>query len=391
MLEKTALFKRRALKVIPNLKKLRLEDDHWLQASVAVEKLGVKRLTSTTLLLVFSEITKTDIDKLHAELARKPLSRSAKPIFDSHQQHQRPLKRRRKDSGENSFLFAGNTQLHSPIRKTGVRIIPEPAPATPERGYPQVYLTPNKTNKIRPFLSKRLGTFFKPVTPDGPKPRGKIDISMADRTKLRSKFKSYLFDRPSPIEFTITLEKIEDRQGKKRIISQKKLTGISCIEVFKADGCSNEEYITVNGHDYHWSHMVAYFLGGDHHKENLIPATAAANYNILEVVENFIAEKMLNQVKEDRISEIAVTVTPYYSTESQSDIPDLLIFELNWQSPNGLNFAEKIEINPRSYQRVTGTMHRSIAVFRKIEELEVQKRMEEIEEGQQEISSMSLC
>jgi len=73
---------------------------------------------------------------------------------------------------------------------------------------------------------------------------------------------------------------------------------LPCIEVFKAEGCSHEEYITIYGYDYHWTHKFARFLGGKDNKENLVPATAAANYHILEVVETFIAEKLLNKNNE---------------------------------------------------------------------------------------------
>ncbi|WP_058494985.1 hypothetical protein [Legionella drozanskii] len=380
--EKIALFRSRALTVIPSLKVLELSREEWLKAQSLVEERQLKRLTRKTLLIVFSETKHTDISKLINDLTKTSKSRAAKPVFNSNKE-ERPLKKyRRYIEGENRLMFAGATELHSPLKKTGVRIMSSP----PRRVFsekPKVLWSPGETQKIRPVMTKKLGTFFEPITPEPPTQRTRRTTASAEI--IRHQYPGYVYKRPGPISFTITSETMENRKGVKRPTSQRQLTGAPCVEVFKVEGYG-DEHIVINGRQCHWSHLIAYFLGGIHSKENLAPTTAAANYNILDTVENFIADKILNKDKEERVGELRLEVTPYYAPENKGHIPDLLYFNLNWTSPKHPNvyLKETIEIKPSSFRRFTDRMQKSFSVFRKVEEDILVKRAEK---GDQEHDS----
>lgn len=358
-----AQFQERARNLFPNIDILSLSREEWLQAIALFQQQQYNRLTIPSLLPLLSKIKQIDEGTLVVILAEEQPTRRVKPIFNSHPEHQHGFSRKRKrEEGENLFLFASNTEpddshLYSPLSKTGARIIPKPSSTPTENGYDKLYFSPNKRQKIRPFFSNAHGTLFKPQTPPGNKhQKGRVDTS-----KLIGPMRKLKFDRPTEISFTATLEKMQLRQGTPRRKGQAQLTGARCIEIFQTLGC--DDLITISGNDYHWSHMIAYFLGGEHSNQNLIPSTAAANYNVLEVIEHDIAEKLTNG-----FNSITIVVTPHYDDENDSLIPDLLMFKLTWSSPqdNATHF-EQISINPRSYQRVTNSMHKSIAALRKID------------------------
>jgi hypothetical protein len=143
------------------------------------------------------------------------------------------------------------------------------------------------------------------------------------------------------------------RQQVARRISQNTLMKASCREVFAAHGI--DTVITSRGSKYHWSHLIAHFLGGEQESENLIPGTAASNYNTLELVEQFIAEKLILGIS------INIQVTPIYSSESL--IPDELKFHLEWDE-GGLHYTETLMINPRSYRRESPATLAVVGFFR---------------------------
>lgn len=379
--KKIDYFQQQASKLFPNIGTLDLSREEWLQALTFFTKLDHERFTIPSLLMIFSIVKKIDERTLVTILSKEPLIRSGKQrLHSSLDPRYSSYKRKRNEmGGGNPLLFASsepdNLNSHSPLRQTGVRIIPTPNPTPSENGYPVLFLSPNKTQIIRPFVTNNRGTLFKPTTPLGHKSQqGMVDTN---NRKIGLKPTRLKFERPKPVRFTATLEKIQQRQGLKRRMSQYQLTGARCIEVFKMLGC--EEPITITGHDYHWSHLIAYFLGGEHNKENLAPSTAAANYNTLELVELPIAEKLAN----DRVSSIDIEVSPYYGEDNESFIPDLLLFCLTWQSPkDGDTHFEEIAINPRSYQRVTSSMHRSIAKLRTMDEQGEDEQLENEENSE---------
>ncbi|MBA2709274.1 MAG: DNA/RNA non-specific endonuclease [Tatlockia sp.] len=359
--EKIEHFKVKAIKQVPILVQVEATRCNWLELIRRFEKKEHKYITRPFILVSFSTILKISLEQLENDTLRKQSKREVKiEISPSHTPHLKIANFKKKEGGENPLILNASSseesKLHSPLRKTGVRIT-ELSPVVPERGYQEVYATPGKT-KVRPFFSNDCGTLFKPLTPYGTKTeQGMVNTTKSQRFFIEKKVPRINFDRPDTISFTATLEKLKNRQGTKRRLGQKQLMGASCCDVFKAHG--SEELITINGRDYHWSHLIAYFLGGKHTEEEIIPGTAASNYNTLELVENFIAL----QLTEQGIDSVDIQVQPCYSNDSL--IPDELIFHLSWHTPgSNVSCFEKIHINPRSYQRVTGSMHKSVELMR---------------------------
>lgn len=378
ILEEIALFKNRALSVIPSLKVLELSNEEWRKMQTLVEERKSQRLTRKTLLIVLSEVKHIDISQLINDLTQTSKNRAAKPVFSSDKEERTLKLYRRHMPGENRLMFAGAKELHSPLKKTGVRILHSP-PRRVVSENPKVFWSPGETQQIRPVMDKELGTLYDKVTPEPPFKRIKRMTATAET--LRRKFPGYVYTRPGPINFTITAETIENRRSVKRPVSQRQLTGAASVEVFKVEGYGDERLV-VSGRQCHWSHLIAYFLGGIHSKENLVPTSAAANYNILDTVEHFIADKILNKDRAERVGEIRLEVTPYYAPENKGDIPDLLYFNLNWISPHhsDVRLKETIEIKPDSFRRFTSSMQKSFSVFRKVEEEVLVKRAEKNEQ-----------
>ncbi|WP_165482338.1 DNA/RNA non-specific endonuclease [Fluoribacter gormanii] len=247
-----------------------------------------------------------------------------------------------------------SSHLHSYLLEQGVRIT-DLSSASPERGYKKLKQTLGKT-KVRSYYINNQVSFFKPLTPYGNKDEcGMVNIDKAQGLKIESKCRKVLFERPGTILFTATREKPNKRQASKRRAGQNQLMGASCRDIFLAH--CNDDLITIRGNDYHWPHLIAYFLGGEHSRKNIVPGTAASNYNTLELVEQFVAHQLIDE----KVDEIKIKVEPYYNGDTL--IPDELIFHLNWQKL-GNNCFEKIHINPRSYQRVNGSIHNCIEFVR---------------------------
>lgn len=362
---KVSLFTSKALRVMPSLKILDLSNEEWRKALTLVEERKVRRLTRKALLIVLSEVKHADISKLINDLTKTSKNRTAKPVLSSNKEQTLKLYQRH-IAGENRLMFAGAKELHSPLKKTGVRILTSP-PRHVVSEKPKVLLSPGESQKIRPVMSKESGTLYEAVTPEPIYKRSRQATASAET--LRQKFPGYVYKRPGPINFTINAESIENRRSVKRPVSQRQLTGAACVEVFKVES-HGDERIVINGRQCHWSHLIAYFLGGAHSKDNLVPTSAAANYNILDTVERFIADKILNSTKDERVREIRLEVTPYYAPENKGDIPDLLYFNLNWVSPghSDVRLKETIEIKPDSFRRYTSSMQKSFSVFRKVDE-----------------------
>ena len=258
------------------------------------------------------------------------------------------------DAGSNPFILErthATTAFHSPIVRTGVRVA-ELTDASPAQGYGEVKKTPGG-RKVHAVYRNGAGTLFKPVTPVGRD--GMVDTEHARREEIEGALPMLDFSRCNEITFKATLANLHARRGKGRGVGQNALMKARCREVFIAHGTLGE--ILIQGNGYHWSHLIAHFLGGEQSKLNLIPGTAASNYNTLEVVEQFIAKKLLTKM----VLSIDINVEPTYRGESL--IPDELAFELTWEE-SSRRYFETIRINPRSYQRFTRSMHSAIALLR---------------------------
>ena len=359
MQEKIEQFQPGVKAKIPNISLLKLTDTDWLQLIAHAEKHQSVRLTATFILLALSKIKHEDYDKLVATLTVKQQPRAAKALVISQltsQVKRRCLSQDDEDPSNNPLIIE-SSPFDSPIKKMGVRVT-ELTPATPEHGYSEVKRTPDKT-KVRLFFSNTQAAFFKKLTPNRPettlRPEGMANIEDASETKILHALPQLQVARIEAVHFVATLEKLEARHGAQRRIGQNTLMRSSCRNVFEAHGV--KVAVKCHGSYYHWSHLIAYFLGGEQSTDNLVPATAASNYNTLELIEQFVADKL----RGGTVSNIDIRVEPTYSGESL--IPDEVIFHLSWMEANISNL-EKIAINPRSYQRITQSMRSSVAFLR---------------------------
>jgi len=347
---KVGLIQTRVEKIFPQIVMLDIKPQEWETLARRTER--NKYFTKGNLLQHLSEIKGLSYEQLLPKLKSKTLPpRKAKRTEDI-ESSVMPLRKRRRlygDKGPNCLFV--ETKHVSPVEEPmlleqGVRITDlTPLPNTNHK------TTPGKT-RVRPVFEKVYDknhmVLFKPCTPEGKK---------ASQGAIKPKKCARKLDihRPDSLQFVVTREKILSRKNMKRHRNQQQVTGMRCEEVFLNEGCEVE--IRKQGSEYHWSHLIAWFLGGEQSRKNLIAGTAVSNYNTLKLVERFIEEKLSDLT----ISEINMTVNPIF--EEDSNIPSLLEFNLDWKE-NQHSCSEKIFINPRTYCPVNRAMQETIAFQR---------------------------
>lgn len=272
------------------------------------------------------------------------------------------------DQGKSSLIMQKsddkeNTDLEKKMITKDVRIT-DLTPGSPEPNYPSTAYTPENHTKVGELCKIGNYSLFKPFTPVGGKQnRGRLELpDVSVKTKL-PKLKA---KHAEPIEFIATLDSMLLRAGNPRLQSQKTIMKGSCSDVFRAHGIL---ITSQEGRYYHWAHLIGYFLGGVHEPTNLIPSTAAANYNTLEAIELYIQKELLSK----KTNQIKISVTPQYNGES--NIPDVLTYTLDWTIKSGPR-SETFYIRPKSYQRITKTQHESIDILR--EEAENSQRTQSV-------------
>jgi hypothetical protein len=348
--EKIPSFIERAKRCQPKIEYLDLTSIEWLKLIHQFEKTNNKRITSAFLwvnLQTIKSLSETDLTSILSARAQAPRQVKKTPSPTEQQPYLKRRKLFRDDEGVDSLLTEIDENI--PHLKKKIRQA-KLDPATPVKDYPEIWRTPGGT-KVRKFFTheaKCKVTLFKPATPS-PK---KVKVVRCLEKEICEELPKLAFVRHlESLHFTATLEKLTNRAGTKRRQGQNQIAGgVSCQEVFAFCG----ENIVIERHSkYHWAHIIAYFLGGQHQMENLTPTTAAANYNILDIVENFIAKKLIN----DKVLSIDIVVHPFYSDDS--NIPARLIFTLSWED-NNLQCHEEIFINPRSLERINKAMLNTI-------------------------------
>lgn len=348
-----------------NLKPLNITRNEWLLINSKIELNERKRISSIFIVHSLSTIRKVSYDLLSEQISKKQPRREVKKLDIPREKHatKRVFSFFKNDDQPNPLILESNennAHLEEQMKDVGARY-ETLADATPERSYTTIKRTPNgsKARQLCTIGPNSLFQHLSPYSKDCSK-EGRLDLRQSSSKKVSRS----LFAKPDPIEFTATLESIQERSGKLRKISQKSLMGISSSDVFRSYGIiiSAKE-----GHYYHWAHLIAFFLGGPQDSINLIPSTAAANYNTLEAIELFIKEKLVNEETE----EIKIKVEPRYTKDLL--IPELLVYSLHWITVNddGLQKIneETFYINPQSYQRINQSMHKTINTLRDNEEM----------------------
>ncbi len=265
---------------------------------------------------------------------------------------------------ENPLIVDANIDQNilQALKKTGV-CERELSFTSPIRGYTTLKST-GSGRKVRPVCDINKTILYKEVTPYGKNTeKARADLRQASSEAILNELPRLNYKRAEDVEFIATREQIEERRGKKRRRSQNSLMGASATDVFQAHGV---EITYAHKKAHHWAHLIAHFLCDSNEvgEINLIPSTAAANYNTLEIIEQFIRNTLMNKETE----EIHIHVKPCFSGEGM--IPEQLIYTLNWNSINAKGIltpkTNVYYINPQSYNRITKAMLASIELLNQI-------------------------
>lgn len=267
-----------------------------------------------------------------------------------------------KHGGQNPVIFEAraipDTKAQS-LRDTGARITNLDV-ATPKREYPGLSLkkTPNG-HIVHPMFNIEGVVGYKYLTPPRtPKTKGHFYFSEINKENLENQLPEVARTLKEPIEFIVTHESIQQRSLAVRHMGQKQLMKVSCSDVFRAHDIdiSSEE-----GRSYHWAHLVAFFLGGPQDSSNLVPSTAEANYNTLELIETFIHTK----IKVDQVKQVVMSVEAKYMNESP--IPAVLDYKLSWESAtSGKTCTELFNVFPNSNDRMNSQTLETVQLCRRL-------------------------
>lgn len=338
-------FKSRTLVQQLNIENINILRNEWHQIIKRFNQLKRQNLSAPFLINELSNIKRLDFEDVEAMLSlpnpQRKVKQSVKEL-SSNEAKESFKKRKRHDSNDN-FIIAEQDNLGLPLPAKRLE------PATPSRVGTKRMRSPNGT-RYRMFGEidgRRLHTQDTPQ-----KPRQNFSSENLN---------NHIPTRSSEMTFEATRTSFEQRSGKSRPLSQRAIMGDSAHHVFLAHG--DELAIHSRSQDYHWAHIVAYVLGGEHSARNLIPATAAANYTMLEAIERHL----IDLLKTNRSSKINIKVNLLYADEHVL-IPDELHFELSWSEPglveNPINKFEQFHIKPRSETRLSRQMRDTLAALR---------------------------
>jgi hypothetical protein len=362
---------------------LSISRSEWLTIIDKFERLEKRSLSPIFFFGMLSTIRKIPYDELTSSLSKQQHPRQAKRAIERKDVFvKRAFESFKEDGGDNPLILEiqdENRDLQLKAEATGARSS-EVFPATPDKRYPVVVRTPNG-NKARPLCVINGQTLFQHCTPLSKAPKqGRVDVRDATLKQIGFQLPKLPLEKAQPIKFTATLAVITERSGMSRRIGQNSQMRAKASDVFRAHGI---EIKPEDGRSHHWAHLIAHFLGdiedlcvdnSDEEVINLVPSTAAANYNTLEAIENFIKNKLIDE-DTDKIN---IEVEPVYSSESL--IPDMLNYTLSWTGNYGQKCNEIFYINPQSYQRITKSAHDTIKVLRNWRDSQQEPRMDDAEE-----------
>lgn len=378
-----SLFKSKCFKLIPALAFFRwnneaLNEEQWKEALHRFEALGRKKLTATHLVYLLSEVLNTDFESISSTLQKKNPGRSCKrklgqeeKTLASQNSYSKKRKREIEASDPSRQVIVDDENIPSGLKDSFKDLnlrMTSLTPGTPTKEFVEVKRTPGQS-KVRPFYTKEGGslkrplTFYTPISPEGKK--GMVAIKQVTAQEIKDKIPTLAAQRAKPITFQVFQKDIKSNTRSTRRIPQKSMTGTTCQKLFAAHGV--DTILKLHGSEYHWSHIWGLLLGGQHSVKNLIPTTAAANYNMLKIFEKYVA-KRLTEGKANSLDCIQITAIPKYEENSDSLIPIELKLNLSWEDRDSLGnskkIAETITINTRSYRTMTDSMVQAISFAR---------------------------
>lgn len=358
-------------------KKIKIENlsitrTHWNGLISRFEQQNRQNLTNSFFLYCLSSLQKVNVDTLNHSLSASNPTRRSKRIYNPKtppRAQKRKLASCLDDNSDNPFIYDKtdenmDSDLETSLKASGVRIA-SLDPATPIHGH-EVKRTPTGGTKVRRVYTRDgKHSLFKGFTPKKLNFNTRTRESEGeDMIEPRTQFK---FNRAVALEYTATLAPILERSGLKRRMNARSVMGTSAAEVFLAHGREVQPNDTSpKPWMYHWFHIIAHFLTDEAEiiselpteaLVNLIPSTAAANYNTLEAIELFIRDKL----HEKETDKVHMKITPIYSGTEL--IPESLVYDLNWMEMNVCR-TERFHIIPKSYTRLTKSMHQSINILR---------------------------
>lgn len=359
-----------------NLESLSLTRSEWNALITQFEQRQRQKITFQFVINTLSAMRRMPAEQLTESLNVTGPQRSVKRKFTSTKPQVRNIRPFYvDDGGVNPLIYegtGGENELEAKLEQEGVRVTPLSC-ATPEKRYPnlELYKTPGES-KVRPVCRIHRGgnkhTLFKHLTPyKKTYGQGRIDVSDVAEDEVHGNLLGLFIEKAAPVEYVATLQVITERSGIGRQ-SALSIMGISAANVVRAHGI---EISQTAGRTIHWYHLIANFLAdtqdlivADSTKKiiNLVPSTAAANYNTLEAIELFIRKTLVDKMTE----QVRIRVTPEYTGEGL--IPDLLTYTLTWteKSKNDVNVdcSEEFYIFPQSSYRFTKTVHTTIQIIR---------------------------
>lgn len=278
-----------------------------------------------------ADLRNTPVSVFYEQFKKQGLPRAAKPlpIEKNHKMYKRH-RRFMRESGPNQIIVMESNNMTLDLRRTledlGARITPI-YPATPKKNQGALFKTPGGSH-VKQVAQNDFSLFMRktPVTQK---------LKTPDSNALPRTIKQIT----QPICFTATREKMEERKDVSRGFSQKQVMGVTSRSVFEAHGINIEPH---NARKYHWAHLVAWFLGGNQNSKNLVPSTAAANYNTLNCVENYILQKLVD----GKIPRIELQVIPEYIDEEM--IPNKITYKISYVDHNGKKEEDSFFIYPQS-------------------------------------------
>lgn len=335
-------FRNRALGILPSLGKLALSDEQWQDLEGRFIRSGRQRLSGVFLIENLLSVLKIGYTTLNRQL-KQTSERSRAPVRKtSLRTYQRKPGYHRFHTDENRLIVAlprTHTLRETPLKRLNARIVRSPDEQD------NVLTTPGGKTRANLVYEKKGLRVYRPQTP------GRVRLKLFDGApEAMPKLK---VGQARPIKFTASLDGLFEQEGRLRT-SQKQLAGVRCQDVFSFYTEDNRRVSindASNGRQYHWSHLIAHFLGGDASPDNLTPTTAASNYETLNLIERFIAD----QLNRATTKNIHIKVVPHY--QAHAVIADALVYTLKWQETGAdgqtHNQRETIIVRPMSHTSST--------------------------------------
>ena len=327
----------------------------WLELASRFEEENRKTVTSGFFLHGLCEIKKTSYANLIQMMSvqREQPERSTKRARveeNDHTESNKKFKSRYyKEVEEYSPLIfeatETNQELQSKLETMDVRCTTLNI-ASPEKGFTNTMYTPERKTKVKPLCEINGNRFFIPFSPT------KLEPTHLTKEEITKKLPKAIYQQATMREYTVTLETITQCKGKARSCSGKQLMGHSALEFMEA----HQQKIEGKKH---LAHLQAHCLDGPQSQDNLVPSSAAANYNTLELVERHI----IDLIETNKTDAVHVRVTPQH--EGNTVLSNLLTYSLKWtDKSSSKDHNETHYITPLSTYRVTHFIHKRIEVLR---------------------------